>query len=177
MFDPTTAMVIVFLLIAFAAGGLSAAPWVPTRRREREVLLKEIPIQPGQVVYDLGCGDGIVLFQLAAHQPDARYIGIEVAPVPLLIGLVRKLIAGAKAKNVTLRLRDLFGLSYRDADVVFIFLLSDSYPKLMKKLAGTLKPDARVVVEAWPLPGIEAERVIREEGKLPMYVYRGRQLS
>lgn len=177
MFDSTSALLLVFILVAFAAGGFSAAPWVPTRRRERDVLLKEIPIEPGQVVYDLGCGDGIVLFQLAARQPNARYIGIEVAPIPLLVGLVRKVLAGAKAKNVTLRMRDLFALSYGDADVVFIFLLSDSYPKLMKKLAGKLKPDARVVVEAWPLPDIEPERTIREEGKLPLYIYSGRQIA
>lgn len=175
--SPAWTLVVVFTLIAFAAGGFSAAPWLPTRRRERSLLLKEIPIAPGQLVYDLGCGDGIVLFQLARLQPNARYVGVEVAPVPVIVGLLRKAFSGPTAKSVRFWMRDLFAMSYADADVIFIFLLDTSYPKLLKKLKGGLKPEARVVVEAWPLPGLEAERCLRQEGSLPLYVYRGSQFA
>jgi SAM-dependent methyltransferase len=164
-------------IIFCSAGCFSVVPWVPTRRRERELLLKEVTILPGQVVYDLGAGTGTVMFLLAKREPNARYVGIEIAPLLVIIGFVKKLIIGAAARNVSLRLRDLFAPSYADGDVLFIFLLNTAYPKLIKKLRGTLKPEATVIVEAWPLPNMVPQRILRAEGATPLYVYRGSQFN
>lgn len=164
-------------LLTAAAGAFSAAPWLPTRRRERTALLGEITLIPGQVVYDLGCGTGTVLFALASREPAARYIGYEIAILPWLLGLLHKRCGGARFRNVSLRLRDFFGQTFDDANLVFVFLTAPAYPKLMKKLAGRLKPDARVVAEAWPFPGLDPERKIAVPNGLPLYVYRGEQFK
>jgi SAM-dependent methyltransferase len=172
---PFLTLALAFLVVILSAGVFSAAPWVPTRRRERAAMLKEVKIEPGQVVYDLGCGDGIVLIDLARRQPDARYVGFEIAPAPWFIGQVRRLLAGRAARNVSLRLRDFFGRELGDADVIFAFLTEPAHQKLAAALSGGVKPDAVIVIEGWPLPGPAPERVVTTPQALPFYIYRGRQ--
>ena len=53
------------IILTFAIGAASAAPWLPTKNKQRQALTKIIPLKKGDVVYDLGCGDGVVLFDLA----------------------------------------------------------------------------------------------------------------
>jgi precorrin-6B methylase 2 len=166
------------LLVGLAVGGFSAAPWLPTKRRDRRALLGRLRVEPGSVVYDLGCGDGAVLFDLAAREPGATYIGYEIAALPWLLGQLRRLFGPAANRRVRLRLRDFYGQPLDAADLVFIFLLDTSYPHVIKKLrAAHLHPNARIVVEAWPLPALTPAEVIRDPGCLPLYVYLGRQFS
>jgi SAM-dependent methyltransferase len=166
------------ILVFVAAGGLSAAPWLPTKRRERLLLIRKITVKPNEIVYDLGCGDGSVLFDLAKKEPAARYVGYEIAILPWLLGQIRKRGCGVRMKGISLRLRDFFGQPLGDADVIFIFLLDTSYPRVMSKLRSEkLKPDARIIVEAWRLPDIEPTETIRGKNSLPIYVYRGHQFS
>ncbi len=78
---------------------------------------------------------------------------------------------------MSIRCRDFFGPDLSDADAVFIFLLAESYPRVMKKLSKELRDDAKVVVAAWPFPGIAAERAERAAPDvLPVYFYRGAAL-
>lgn len=162
----------------FALGGISAAPWVRTRRKLRDFIASRAELKPGDVVYDLGCGDGAVLFSLARKEPGIKAVGYEIAILPWALGLLMKAFGGKKYANVSLRCRDFFGANLSDADTVFIFLLEESYPKVVAKLAKELRDDARVVVAAWPLPAVEPERKERgAEDLLPVYFYRGRQLK
>lgn len=160
-------------LITFAAGGISAAPWVPTLKRERDLILKHLPLIPGSVVYDIGCGDAVVLFAAVQKEPAIKAIGYEISLLPYLIAKWR----ARKYPNVHIGFKNFFKAPLGDADIVFSFLLPKCYPRLIKKLGRELKPDALVVVEAWPFPGIEPHQVIREEKILPVYLYTGAQLK
>jgi len=165
-------------LFTFMLGGVSSAPWVPTRRRERASVVDAVSVRRGAVVYDLGCGDGAMLFDLADRYPDARYIGYEIALLPWAIGLARKFAAGKRYANVSLRYGDLFGKDLADADLVFVFLLEKAYARLVEKFRSELKRDSTVVVEAWALPGAAHERIIRDgEKTLPMYQYSGAAIA
>lgn len=160
-------------LVTFAAGGVSAAPWVPTLKKEREVILKQLPLKRGSIIYDLGCGDGVVLFSAAKQEPGIRAIGYEISLVPYLLGKIHSLFF----KQVSIRYRNFFSAPIADADIVFCFLLAKCYPRLIKKLATELKPEALVVIEAWPFPGIEPLKTIEEDKTLPVYLYTGAQLK
>lgn len=167
-----------YLLVGtLAIGAVSAAPWVRTKRRQRDLIASKVCLQEGAKVYDLGCGDGAVLFSLARRNPTARAVGYEIAFLPLAIGWATKAFGGAAYRNVSLRCRDFFGPDLSDADAVFIFLLKECYPRVVRKLAAELRDDAQVVVAAWPLPGIDAERSEPATADLlPVYFYRGAQL-
>lgn len=161
-----------------ALGGISAAPWVRTRKRLRDFIASRADLKAGDVVYDLGCGDGAVLFSLAKKRPGIKAIGYEIAILPWALGLLTKALGRGAYANVSLRCRDFFGADLSDADMVFVFLLEESYPKVVAKLAKELRDDARIVVAAWPFPNVEPERKERgADDMLPVYFYRGRQLK
>lgn len=164
-----------FLIIGtMMLGGVSAASWVPTKKDQRERLLEHVSIKSGAKVYDLGCGNGAVLFAMADRYPGIRAVGYEIAVLPLAFGLARKFASGSAYRGVSLCWRDFFGRDLSDADAVFVFLLPRSHARVASKLARELRDDAVVIVEAWPLPGAVLERTIQgDERLLPMYVYSG----
>lgn len=167
---------LLLLLGSAAYAGISAAPWVPTRSKERQSVLNRITLTPGQTVYDLGCGDGTMLFALARKFPEARYIGYDISLLPLLIGYARKYANYKKYKNVSLRFGNLFSKTYHDADVVFIFLLEKAYGKL-QPLLRNLPNEALVIFEAWRLKDLVPRDIVENEKTLPFYIYEGEQFK
>src|SRR3989338_11069432 len=66
---------------------LSFAPWVPARGRDLKRIFKLAALKPGQIFYDLGCGDGKAVFY-AAKNFRVRAIGVEFSfPLYLLCRL------------------------------------------------------------------------------------------
>ena len=97
--------------------------------------------------------------------------------MPYFIAKIRKVFNFNEYKNVKIKFRNFFNQNLGDADVVFIFLLSKCYERLEKKFAEELKDDALVVVEAWPLPGLEPYKKIKQEKLLSIYFYKGYQFK
>ena len=170
---PTIAFIILFVIIAsFAWGALLAAPWVPTLKAQRDLLVDHLAINPKATIYDLGCGSGSILFAFADRYPHARCIGYDVAIFPLLLGLFRKIRSPRAYRNVSLRFGNFFTKHFTDADVVVAFLMQKAYGKFIKKLSAELRPDTIIAFEAWPLPHHHPTQVIQGEKLLPWYVYR-----
>ncbi len=155
------------VLFSAAYAGLSAAPWVPTKKGDIERLVTLAKVKPGDVVYELGCGDGRVLVKLV-QTLGARGIGIEISILQMLVAKIRAAMSHA---DVTIKWASLFKTSLRNADFVYLFLMPAAYAKIRPKLEAELKPGARVVSYVWPIPGWEAKEVSKEAGKLDLYLY------
>lgn len=167
----------IYLIVLSAAfGAVSAAPWVPTKKKQRRRLLEELDVPQGGTVYDLGCGDGTVLFDIVRKRPDVRAVGYEISLLPLTIGLFRKFFGGTAYRNVSLRFGNFFSKDVSEADILFLFLLEKSYANLVGKLSRELKDDCVVATEAWPMPRLVPVKVSAGDREvMPMYFYKGSQ--
>lgn len=163
------------ILISAAIAGVSAAPWLPTKSRDRTLLLENLDLKPGQKVVDLGCGDGSLLFGIARKFPGVDCVGYDISFLPLLMAWARKDFNGKIYKRVKIRFGNLFAQNVKEYDMVFVFLLAKSYPKLIEMFREQLKDDALVVVEAWPLPGIEPDKHLKKDGYLSLYFYSAKK--
>lgn len=106
-------------------------------------MLYEAKVRTGDVVYDLGCGDGRMVIA-AAKKFGTRGVGIDLDPAR-----IREARANAKAQGVdqlvTFRVADLFETDLREATVVMLYLLPEVNRRLKPKLFAELRPGARVV--------------------------------
>ncbi|MDQ5970696.1 MAG: hypothetical protein QG603_473 [Patescibacteria group bacterium] len=140
--------------------------WVPIWRKDIDRFLRLADIKPGQVVYDLGCGDGVVV--VAAAKKGAKAIGLEVSILPFIAAYLRKIFSRSQAQ---IKFRDFWLVDLKEADVVYFFLIPRIYEQLKHKLEKELKPGARVVAYVWPIDGWQATVVDKPEGRPAMYLY------
>jgi len=162
---------LVFLILATAAyGAWSAAPYLPTRKRDVSRMINLAEIKKEDKVYDLGCGDGRLVFAAADRGADA--IGIEIFVLPYLYAWFKNLFRSKKAKIL---FGDLFKYNISDASAVFIFLLDNSYGRLAGKFSRELKPGAKVIVGCWEISEWKDKLVNKDqptEKDLPIYLYQ-----
>jgi len=135
------------------------APYVPTPEEVVEAALDLAQIKRGEILYDLGCGDGRVL--LAAAKRGAVAIGYEMneerAGIAAACGKALLLDPSFKGKAPEVRQSLIQEGNFTDADVLFIYLLSNSNTKIRPKLMTELKPGTRIVTHDFPFAGWEAE--------------------
>lgn len=169
-------LILLVIVISAAIAGASAAPWLPTKPKDRAHLLDQLKLEPGQKIVDLGCGDGSMLFAVARKFPGVICVGYDISLLPLVFGWIRKLLFFKKYRHVHIKFGNLFKQSVTDADLVFIFLLSKSYPRLLEILKRDLKDTAQVIVEAWPFPHHTPVKTLKEEKLLSIFIYTGKSL-
>ena len=105
--------------------------------------MKLANLQPDEILYDLGAGDGRVLL-MAAGEFGAKAVGIEVGPVQCAAIWLRAIASGFNDK-IQVRWGNYLNTDLREADVVFLYATSQEVVKLAPYLERQLKPGARVV--------------------------------
>jgi SAM-dependent methyltransferase len=118
-------------------------PYVATSEDVVTRMLEIAEVGPGDVVYDLGSGDGRIVIT-AAQRYGARGVGIEIDPYRVYQARQNAERAGV-AGRVTFREQDLFEADVSDATVVTLYLLPAINKKLRPLLFEQLDPGTRVV--------------------------------
>ena len=115
----------------------------PTSPEVVDIMLRMADIKPGEVVYDMGCGDGRIVIT-AVRDYGARGVCVDIDPKR-----IAESQENAREAGVTDQIRflnqDLFVTDVSDASVVMLFLSSALNLKLRPKLLRELKPGARIV--------------------------------
>ena len=158
------------LSTAVVLSATQGALYVSTSRVRISAFLDAVPMKAGQLLVDIGCGDGRVLRQVRRRY-EVRAVGYELN---LLAYVKAKLLCFGR-KNIQIRWRNFWTVDLSDADVVFCYLFPDVMRNLAAKLKSDLKPGAVVVSCNFHLPGFSPERVLRPGNSLhndPIYVYR-----
>jgi SAM-dependent methyltransferase len=137
-------------------------PYVPTSEEVVAAMLKLAEVKKGDVVYDLGCGDGRIVIT-AAKKYGVRGVGIDIDPERIAESTANAQEAGV-ADRVKFRTQNLFDAEIGEASVVTLYLLPDVNRKLMPKLLSDLKPGTRVVSHAFDMGDWEPERVVDVDG-------------
>jgi protein-L-isoaspartate O-methyltransferase len=172
-----TALVIASAAFPAAAQQFGAAenlgPAIPTPQFLVDRMLEAGRVKPGEVVYDLGSGDGRVVITAAQHF-GVRAVGVELMP-----DLVRK----ARERIVSLGLADRVSIvegsalrvDLSPADIVTMWFLTNSNDRLRPNLEKQLKIGARVISNEFPVRGWKPTDVVHvKDGKMEhtIFVYQ-----
>jgi trans-aconitate methyltransferase len=158
------------LCTAMVLPATRGALYVSTSRVRISAFLDAVPMCAGQLLVDIGCGDGRVLRQVRRKYA-VRAVGYELN---LLAYVKAKLLCFGR-ENIQIKWRNFWTVDLSNADVVFCYLFPDVMRDLAAKLKSDLKPGAVVVSCNFDLPGWSPERVLRPGNSLhndPIYVYR-----
>jgi precorrin-6B methylase 2 len=132
--------------------------WVPTKVEMADQMLSLAQVRKGDLVYDLGSGDGVIPIE-AAKKYQVRAVGIEYNPD--LVKLSQRNAERAKVQNlVTFKQGDIFVEDFSQATVLTLYLGENLNTKLMptilKMQAGT-----RVVSNTFRMDGWVADQEVR----------------
>lgn len=145
---------------------LYGLPPVPTKPWRIRKALQLANLQPQDTLYDLGAGDGRVLF-IAARDFGANAIGIEIGPIQCAMIWLRA-VAGGLGNKIQIRWGNFYKADLHDADVVFIYATSKEVIKLAPYLETQMKRGARLVSISADFP--EWEPSVLDEREL-IFVY------
>jgi len=121
----------------------SIAPYVSSPMNVVRKMLEVAEVRPGELVYDLGCGDGRIPI-MAAQEFGAMGVGVDVNK-----RLVEEARRAVKRLNLEDRVqilnRDIFEVDLHGVDVITLYLTTSANEKVRPKLEDELRTGARVV--------------------------------
>jgi len=147
-----------------SAARLPTVPYVQTPPDIVRRMLALGRVGRGDVVYDLGCGDGRIVIE-AARRHGARGVGIDLDPVRIEEARENARRAGVQ-QRVRFQQADLFATDFSPATVVMLYLLFEVNLKLMPQLWRQLRPGSRVVSHDFHMGGQwPPDRIVRIRDK------------
>ena len=133
------------------------APFVPSPQTVVEYMLKLADLKAGEVLFDMGSGDGRTVI-MAAKTFGARGVGIELRE-----DLAKKAMGNIHENSlddrVTIMNMDMFNVNLTSADVVYLYLTTSANEKIKPKLESDLKKGTRVVSHDYEIIGWRPEKV------------------
>jgi trans-aconitate methyltransferase len=162
---------------AFAQQTATQAPlrtpdviFVPTPHEVVKAMLETAKVGKGDIVYDLGSGDGRIAIAAVKDFGAARSTGIDIDPQRIREATENLKTAEKERPGISKLVRflnqDLFTTDISEATVVTLYLLPSLNVKLMPKLKAELKPGTRIVSHSFDMMGQwEPERTVDVNGR------------
>jgi SAM-dependent methyltransferase len=145
-------------------------PYEPSPEHVVTEIIRLARLTPGDVVYDLGCGDGRIVIA-AVKSAGVRGACVDIDPQRIAESRENARRAGV-SDRIEFLTQDLFEADIRRASVVTLFLWPEINLKLRPKLLRDLKPGTRVISYMHDMGDWKPlETVPVHSGKRPTAVY------
>jgi len=152
---------------------LSEFPFLSSPPEVVKRMLKAAEVGPGDVVCDLGCGDGRILIAAVEVFKAKEAIGYEIRE-----NVYKNAIGEVTRANLRERIRiinrDFFEADLSRASVITVYLNSFTNEKLKLKLEKEASPGTRIVSHDFPMPGwrpLIEDRIQDDYSSHTIYLY------
>jgi precorrin-6B methylase 2 len=150
----------------------------PTPQEVVDQMLHLASVGPGDVLYDLGCGDGRIVVT-AAERYGVRAVGVDISPQRIAEAQAKARRHGVESRVRFLQ-QDAKKVEISEATVVTMYLGADANLRLVERLRSELPPGARIVsrnfqIYGWPPEGIE-RHVLPNGNRTSLYLWRIKDL-
>ena len=132
--------------------------FVPTPQDVVDKMLELAKVTKGDLVYDLGCGDGRIVVT-AAKRFGCRAIGYDIDPQRVQESL-ENVVMNNIDHLVRIEQKDIFTLDLSRANVITLYLLPSLNVELIPQLEK-LKPGSRIVSHNFDMKGIKPDMGVK----------------
>lgn len=167
-FLPSLIVLLLLLpLIPTAYAGIIGAPYMPTRIAPVRKAFEQFSVGEGDVLLDIGAGDGKIL--RAAAERGAQAIGYELSPILWVVAKVRTW----KNTRIRVRYKNFFKAKLpSDTTIVFAFLMPEKMPKVRRFLRKQTLPKGKYFMSyMFPFKDVVPLRIIQAPKAGAVYIY------
>jgi hypothetical protein len=145
-------------------------PFFPSTATVRQQVLTLIPQYQPMRIIDIGSGLGDMSMYIAKLRPECSVEGIEIAPLPWLISIVR---AKLNRSKVDFRIGDYRLLNFANYDLIFAYLSPAAMSDLWQKAQAQMRPGCLLVSYEFNIEGVEPTQIIQHTDREKMvYVWK-----
>lgn len=175
-----TVLIIFLILLGIAVIGffyslyfglIFTTPWLPLSQKDVNRMLESAEINPDDILYDLGSGDGRIVLT-AARKYKIKSVGLEIAwPLCFWSGLLTRLTRLNKLAKI--KCENFFQSDLSEATLVVFYLSPRTIEKLVPVLKEKLRPGTRIIsarfkINDWPV--LKVDRPTEKDK--PIYYYK-----
>lgn len=143
------------------------APYVPTQKKHIKDILKLAKLKKGQNFLEVGCGDGRVVAE-AVKDYQVNGKGIEINPI--LIAKARLIAALQKLETIEFVRQDIRKMTFKDYDVIYIFLLPGIIETIREKIEKDCKKGTLIICHGFRIAAWD-EKLEHKRDVKPFYTY------
>ncbi len=155
-------LIVAIIILCFGFVLAFGAPYVPTLKKQRIQALKLLDLSKGQVLYELGSGDGSMLIE--ASKQGITAIGYELNPFLYLLSKLRLV----RHKNAHVKFGNYWQTNLSQADGIYVFLIDNYMKRLESKLLNESKDGLKLVSYTFELPNTKPKL---SDGPMHLYIF------
>lgn len=171
---------ITVIIFIFSSKKLSPIPYFPSQSVDLSKIIKALNLKNNQNVFDLGAGDGIVIFEAAKSsfqkKLKTKFIAVEINPVLILILHLRRFFHPNR-KNIKIVYGDIFKMNFSSYNLqptnynltIYLYISPWYLEKTILNIKNQINK-FEIVSYMYPIKSLKKNETIIE-GKNKIFVY------
>ncbi|MFM9968947.1 MAG: methyltransferase domain-containing protein [Burkholderiales bacterium] len=143
--------------------------FVGTREEVAARMIDLAKLKKGDVVVDLGAGDGRLVIGSAKANPGVTGLGVDLNPKLVMEAKARAWVEGVD-KQVTFLQKNVFDTDLSKVDVIYMWLFPELQRLLRPKILAEARPGTRIVTQMFDMGTWQADAVDSEQASVRMWV-------
>lgn len=173
-------LVLTIIIFLFSSNFFSPIPYFPTNKKDLPLIIKALDLKNKQIIFDLGAGDGIVIFEAAkkAYEKklNTKFFAVEINPILILIMYIKRLFHPNK-KNIKIIYEDIFKMNFNinsktsktvNSQTFYLYISPWYMEKTLKNIKKQIKK-FKIVSYFYPLPKIKPKKTLLGVNKIFIY--------
>jgi Histone methylation protein DOT1 len=166
-------LVLVILFVVFSelvAFLRTRVPFVPTHAGDIEFIVKKLGISSRDVFYDLGSGNGKVVF-LVNKLSGAACVGFELGWWTIIFSKLKSKVKG-KMSKVIFKNQNFFKSDWSGANYIYGYLYPPLMARVEAKFLADCKPGSIAIIRDFPFPNLPQTDKFYLPKKHEIYIYK-----